>query len=111
MDQETIVGIGNIYSDEILWTAKIHPLRPPNKLTKEELKALYFAMIKILKKAVKLRGTSISDYRDTAGKVGGYVKIRKVYQREGESCQRCKTPIKRVRIGGRSAHYCSKCQK
>ena len=111
MNQEIIAGIGNIYSDEILWQAKIHPFIPANKLKTNQLKALYLATRQILGKALKLRGTSISDFRDTAGKAGGYAKIRKVYQREGELCQRCKTPIKRVKIGGRSAHYCPKCQK
>ncbi|MEK7549097.1 MAG: DNA-formamidopyrimidine glycosylase [Patescibacteria group bacterium] len=111
MNQEIIAGIGNIYSDEILWTAKINPFKSANQLKTKELKAIYSAMKGILKKAVKLRGTSISDYRDTAGKAGGYAEIKKVYQREGEPCQRCKMPIKRVKIGGRSAHYCPKCQK
>jgi len=111
MNQEIIAGIGNIYSDEILWTAKINPFKSANQLKIKELKAIYSAMKIILKKAVKLRGTSISDYRDTVGKAGGYAEIKKVYQREGEPCQRCKMPIKRVKIGGRSAHYCSKCQK
>lgn len=111
MNQEIIAGIGNIYSDEILWTAKINPFKSANQLKIKELKAIYSVMKIILKKAVKLRGTSISDYRDTAGKAGGYAEIKKVYQREGEPCQRCKMPIKRVKIGGRSAHYCSKCQK
>ena len=111
MNQEIIAGIGNIYSDEILWTAKINPFKSANQLKIKELKAIYSVMKIILKKAVKLRGTSISDYRDTVGKAGGYAEIKKVYQREGEPCQRCKMPIKRVKIGGRSAHYCSKCQK
>lgn len=128
MDQEVIAGIGNIYSDEILWQAKIHPFRPAYKLKTYELKNLFTAMRQILEKAIKLRGTSISDYRDTLGKSGGYAKMLKVYpvrnrvplsgnisngvyRREGEPCGRCKTLIKRVKIGGRSAHYCPKCQK
>lgn len=110
MDQEVIAGIGNIYSDDILWKAKIHPFKPANKLSDKELREIWKAMREILQKALKLRGTSTSDYRDTAGKEGGYTDYRLVYQREGESCQRCKTKIKRVKIGGRSAHYCPKCQ-
>ncbi len=110
MDQEVIAGIGNIYSDEILWQAKIHPFMPTYKLKTYQLKNLYKAMRQILQKAIKLRGTSISDFRDTGGKPGAYTEIRKVYQREGEPCNRCGTPIKRVKIGGRSAHYCPKCQ-
>ncbi len=111
MNQKIIAGIGNIYSDEILWQAKIHPFKPAGKLTVDELKIIYKATRDILKKAVKLRGSSISDYRDASGKPGGYSKIRLVYQREGEPCRRCQAPIKRVKIGGRSAHYCPKCQK
>lgn len=111
MNQEVIAGIGNIYSDEILWQAKIHPLRPANSLTEKELKDLWLAMRQILKKALKLRGTSISDYRDTTGKSGDYSRIRLVYQREGEPCRRCGTKIKRIKIGGRSAHYCPICQR
>ena len=111
MDQEVIAGIGNIYSDDILWMAKIHPFKPANKLSERELKELWKAMRQILTKALKLRGTSISDYRDTAGKEGEYTEERLVYQREGEPCQRCKTKIKRVKIGGRSAHFCPACQR
>lgn len=110
MDQEVLVGIGNIYSDEILWQAKIHPFKPANKLTADELKSLYSAMKKILEKAVKLRGTSISDYRDSSGRPGAYAEKRLVYQKEGESCQRCGVLVKRIKISGRSAHYCPKCQ-
>ncbi|MBI3046185.1 MAG: bifunctional DNA-formamidopyrimidine glycosylase/DNA-(apurinic or apyrimidinic site) lyase [Candidatus Harrisonbacteria bacterium] len=111
MDQEVIAGIGNIYSDDILWKAKIHPLKPANKLSEKELKGIWIAIHKVLEKALKLRGTSTSDYRDTAGKEGGYTDYRLVYQREGEPCQRCKTKIRRVKIGERSAHFCPKCQK
>lgn len=111
MDPEVIAGIGNIYSDDILWSAKIHPFRPANNLSEKELKIMWKAMRAILAKAVRLRGTSISDYRDTAGKEGNYADFRLVYQREGEPCRRCGALIKRVKIGGRSAHYCPKCQK
>lgn len=111
MDPEVIAGIGNIYSDDILWMAKIHPFQPANKLSEKELKEIWIAIHKVLNKALKLRGTSYSDYRDTAGKEGYYADYRLVYQREGEPCQRCKTKIKRVKIGGRSAHFCPTCQQ
>ncbi|MDP3014818.1 MAG: bifunctional DNA-formamidopyrimidine glycosylase/DNA-(apurinic or apyrimidinic site) lyase [bacterium] len=111
MDQEVIAGIGNIYSDEILWQAKIHPFKKANELTTNELKSLYAAMRQILKKAVKLRGTSTSDYRDTEGRSGVYAKVRYVYQREGEKCYRCQALIKRVKIGGRSSRFCPACQR
>ena len=111
MDQEVIAGIGNIYSDEILWRAKIHPFRRADSLAVNELKSLYRAMRQILRKALKLRGTSISDFRDTGGRSGGYSDVRKVYRREGEPCPRCGSVIKRIKIGGRSAHYCPACQR
>jgi len=111
MDPYVISGIGNIYSDDILWEAKIHPFRPAKSLNKKELKSTFLAIKKILTQAVKLRGTSISDYRDVEGKKGYYVDKRRVYRREGEKCLRCKSEIKRVKMGGRSAHFCPKCQK
>lgn len=111
MDQEVISGIGNIYSDEILWEAKVHPFKPASKLTTEELKRIYQAMRKILKEAIEMRGTSTSDFRDPSGKKGLYTEKRRVYQREGEPCQRCSTLIKRIKLAGRSAHFCPHCQK
>ena len=122
MDQNVISGIGNIYADDILFMAKIHPLRKVEKLSDGELKAIFEATKRILKKAVKLRGTSTSDYRDTSGKKGDYGNVRLTYQREGEKCPRlrqgfggqarkCSGVIKRIKIGGRSAHFCPNCQK
>ncbi len=110
-DPEVIAGIGNIYSDDILWQAKIHPLRPADTLSGKELKGLWNATRTILAKAVRLRGTSYSDYRDTSGKEGYYAGYRLVYQREDEPCKRCGTNIKRLTVGGRSAHFCPNCQR
>ena len=111
MDQNVVSGIGNIYADDILFTARIHPLKKVEKLNDKESKAIFEAVKKILKKAVKLRGTSTSDYRDTAGRMGKYTEARLVYQREGEKCPRKNGVIKRIKIGGRSAHFCPACQK
>jgi len=111
MDQEIIAGIGNIYSDEVLWRAKIHPFKDVKKLKERELKTIYQAIREVLKKAIDLHGESISDYRDPQGRKGGFDKIRMVYRREGEKCSRCGTEIKRIKIGGRSAHFCPFCQK
>ena len=111
IDQTVIAGIGNIYSDEILWRAKIHPFKDVSKLTEEELKKIYQAMKKILGKAIEVKGESISDFRRISGEKGGFDPSRKVYRREGEKCNRCGTLIKRAKIGGRSAHFCPKCQK
>ena len=110
MNQEVIAGIGNIYSDEILWKARIHPFKDISKLTEAELKEIYTALQKILRKAIKLRGESISDFRDIEGRRGFFDKARKVYRREGEKCSRCGKIIKRLKLAGRSAHFCPKCQ-
>ena len=111
MDQEVIAGIGNIYSDEILWQAKVHPFKDISKLKEDELKEIYSAMKEILKKAIAAKGESISDFRRISGEKGGFDPLRKVYRREGEKCPRCGTIIKKIKIGGRSAHFCPNCQK
>lgn len=111
LDQEVIAGIGNIYSDEALWYAKIHPFTPSNQLTNNQLTKLYHAIRLVLKKSLRVRGSSMRDYRDTSGRSGGYIKIRKVYDREGLPCYRCGTKIKRIKMNVRSAHFCPKCQK
>jgi formamidopyrimidine-DNA glycosylase len=111
MDQEVIAGIGNIYSDEILWQAKIHPFKDVSKLKEEELKEIFSAIKEILKKAIAAKGESISDFRRISGEKGGFDPLRKVYRREGEKCPRCGTIIKKIKIGGRSAHFCPNCQK
>ncbi len=110
MDPYTISGIGNIYADEILWFSKIHPKRIFESLSEKEKKNLWKAIKFILKKALKLRGTSIDDYRDHKGKRGSYNLVRFVYQREGEPCKRCGKKILRIKLAGRSAHFCPHCQ-
>jgi len=111
MNQEIIAGIGNIYSDEILWRAKIHPFKDVSKLTRKELENIYKSMREILAKAIKLGGESISDFRKISGERGYFDKERRVYRREGEKCSRCGTIIKRIKLAGRSAHFCPRCQK
>jgi len=111
MNQEIIAGIGNIYSDEILWRAKVHPFKDVSKLTRKELGNIYRSMREILAKAIKLGGESISDFRKISGERGYFDKERRVYRREGEKCSRCGTIIKRIKLAGRSAHFCPRCQK
>jgi len=111
MDQTKIAGIGNIYSDEILWEAKINPKRPANSLKENELKNLYQAIEKILRKAINTQGSSIIDWRKINGSKGDYGEIRKVYRREGKKCFRCGSIIKKIKFGNRSSYYCPKCQK
>jgi formamidopyrimidine-DNA glycosylase len=111
MDQNVIAGIGNIYSDEILFQAKVYPLRRSNELKDGELKKMYSATKSILKKAIDLKGDSFSDYRTITGEKGEFQNSNKVYQRDGQKCVVCKSIIQKVRIGGRTAHYCPHCQK
>ncbi len=111
MDQKVIAGVGNIYSDEALFKAKIHPLKQANNLSDKELEKLYNAIKEILKKAIKYNGTSVSDYRTPDGKKGEFSKMLKVYGKDGEKCSKCGTKIKRIKIGTRSARFCPKCQK
>ena len=111
MDQTVIAGIGNIYADDILWEAKIHPKILASKLSKNQLKEIYEAVPKILGEAIKARGTSTSDFRDAQGRRGNYGKKIKVYRRTDEPCLRCGTPISRISLGGRGTHFCPKCQK
>lgn len=110
MDQTFISGIGNLYADEILFYAKIHPLRKPASLTDMEINKIYQGIKKILNLAIKKRGSSVELYVDVEGKPGGYVPYIKAYGREGESCLRCRTRIKRIKIGSRSASFCPHCQ-
>jgi formamidopyrimidine-DNA glycosylase len=110
MDQNIIAGIGNIYASEILFDAGIMPTRIIQSISPGERKKIYNSIKKILKQAIKLRGTSDSDYRDTSGKPGGFQKVLKVYQRAGKECQGCATIVKRIKMGQRSAFYCPGCQ-
>jgi len=111
LDQKNIAGIGNIYSDEILFFARVHPLRKVQELNLSEIKKVFEGIRKILLEAIGLGGSSVRDFLDALGKEGGYVPKLKVYGREGEKCSRCKAIIKRIKIGNRSSHFCLKCQK
>lgn len=111
IDQNIIAGIGNIYSSEALWRAKIHPEKNVAKLSQQELKNLYQAVKKVLELGIKLGGESFSDYRRPNGSKGGFDRERKVYQRENQKCFRCGTKIKRLKISQRSAFFCPACQK
>jgi formamidopyrimidine-DNA glycosylase len=111
MDQSIIAGIGNIYADEILWETKINPQLPANKLTKAQIKNIHKTTADILKTAVKLRGTSTSDYRDTKGLRGNYESQLRAYRQTGKPCQRCHAAIIRIDLGGRGTHFCPNCQR
>lgn len=111
MDQKFVAGIGNIYSDEALWRAKIHPRRSAAGLSQSEIKALYEAIRNSLKLAIEKGGSSANAFVDVGGERGRYLSFAKAYHMTGRPCARCKTPIVREKIDGRSAHFCPKCQK
>lgn len=110
LDQELIAGIGNIYRSEILFGARVNPKRKVSSLNEKEIQNIFKQIKNVLKKAVKMRGTSDSDYRDTEGKEGGFQKVLKVYGREKEKCFGCKSYIIREKLGQRSVFYCPVCQ-
>lgn len=111
MDQSLIAGIGNIYRSEILFESGIDPRREVSGLKKGEIKKIFDNIKKVLKKAIKMRGTSDSDYRDTSGAPGKFHKVLKVYRRSGKKCKKCANIIKRDKMGQRSFFYCPVCQK
>jgi formamidopyrimidine-DNA glycosylase len=111
LNQKLLRGVGNIYADESLFRAGVRPRRRAASLTRKELALLYPAVQEVLKEAIALGGSSVSDYLDADGEEGFFQLQHRVYGREGEPCLVCKTPIKRVVIAGRSSHYCPNCQK
>ena len=111
LDQRVFRGMGNIYSDESLWRARIHPARHAASLKRDELARLYRVVRSVLNEAIRLRGSSVSDYVDSNGSPGEYQRRHRVYQREGKGCIRCGTKIRRVNVAGRSSYFCPQCQQ
>jgi len=112
MDQSFLAGVGNIYSDEILWEAGLRHDRTPQSLSTMEIRRLYRAIVEVLHEAVKHRGSTLSDeqYVDLHGKPGEFQLLHQAYAREGEACRRCRSPIVREKVGQRSTFYCPNCQ-
>jgi len=111
LNQKLLRGVGNIYADESLFRAGIRPRRRAASIPREQLEKLLLAVKEVLKEAIALGGSSISDYVNSDGEEGFFQLQHRVYGREAEACLVCETPIKRVVIGGRSSHYCPRCQK
>ncbi|PIZ94343.1 MAG: DNA-formamidopyrimidine glycosylase [Candidatus Magasanikbacteria bacterium CG_4_10_14_0_2_um_filter_37_12] len=112
LNQKFVVGLGNIYVDETLFDAEVLPNRPVNSLAKSEIKKIYKAIIRVLRQAVKERGTTFNDYRDANGNKGNFFNFLKVYGRSGKKCKRCKSNVlKKNKIAGRGTVYCRVCQK
>lgn len=111
LNQKLLRGVGNIYADESLFRAGIRPTRRAAAVTREQFRKLHLSVQEVLKEAIALGGSSVSDYVNADGEEGFFQLQHRVYGREGERCLVCKTSVKRVVIAGRSSHYCPKCQK
>jgi formamidopyrimidine-DNA glycosylase len=110
LDQGIVCGVGNIYADESLWLARIHPARLAARLTSAEVDRLRRAMSSVLRAAIRLRGSSVSNFVDADGNPGGYQGRHRVYHRHGRACARCGGKIRRMLVAGRSSHFCPRCQ-
>ncbi len=111
LDQQVVAGLGNIYADEVLFRAKVHPERTAGSLTAEENARLVVAMRDILQEAIKNRGTTFRDYVDGNNQRGSYQEHLQVFQKAGEACPRCGAIIERIKVGGRGSCFCPECQK
>jgi formamidopyrimidine-DNA glycosylase len=111
MDQSIVTGLGNIYADESLFESRIKPARPANSLSKDEVSNLYKAIVRIIKRAVKVGGSSVATYRLLDNSQGNYAREHKVYGKEGKLCPNCKSPLTKTIIQSRTTIFCEKCQK
>ncbi|MEK7757859.1 MAG: zinc finger domain-containing protein, partial [Planctomycetota bacterium] len=111
MDQTVIAGLGNIYCDESLHAAGIHPLTRSDTLRPERANRLLRAITTILRRAIRFNGSTLMDYRDADGREGSFQKLHRVYQREGEPCRTCRSPIRCIQAAGRSTFFCPRCQR
>jgi formamidopyrimidine-DNA glycosylase len=110
LNQSFIAGVGNIYADEALWRARLHPLRRADSLTPDDVRRLHRAIRSVLRQGIQNRGASFADYVGADGEPGANAERLAVYQRTGEPCLRCGRTIQRLVIGQRSSHFCPRCQ-
>ena len=110
LDQRAAAGVGNIYADEALWRARIHPLRPAGSLSADEIAGLRRGVRSALETGIERQGATLRDYRDPEGRPGSMQDEFKVYGRAGDPCPRCGTPIEKVRVAGRGTWFCPGCQ-
>ena len=111
LDQSFIAGVGNIYADEALWRARLHPLRTADSLDERDVRRLHRAIRRVLREGIANRGASFSDYVDARGEEGGNAERLAVYRRTGQPCYRCGRRIERIVVGQRSTHFCPRCQR
>jgi formamidopyrimidine-DNA glycosylase len=110
LDQRRLRGIGNIYADESLWRAEIHPRRLASKISRQRARKLWRAIRRVLEAAIRAGGSTISDYANAAGEPGFFQLRHRVYDRDGKPCYRCASKIRRIIVAGRSSHFCPCCQ-
>lgn len=111
LDQRIIAGIGNIYADEALWDAQLHPLRASNSLDNDEVVRLHTSIVRALRQGIEHGGSTLQDYRNSYGQPGNHQKYFNVYDRQGQPCQRCGTAIAWFRVHQRGTHLCTQCQR
>lgn len=111
LDQTVLAGVGNIYADEALWGAKIHPATPTGKLTRRQFQKLYEELVYVLKLSIEKGGSTDRNYVDADGKKGSYLSFARVFRREGLPCPRCGTTILKTKLAGRGTHFCPFCQR
>ena len=111
LDQKLVAGLGNIYVDEALWRARIHPARPADSLKSAEVKRLREQIIEVLQLGIEKRGSTIRTYRNALGEDGTMQDFLQVYGKTGQPCARCGSPIEKIKLGGRGTHLCPHCQK
>jgi len=111
LDQTVLAGVGNIYADESLWAAKIHPSTPVSKVSKPKLVTLYSALRDILKLSIEKGGSTDRNFVDAKGKEGSYLNFAQVFRKAGQPCPRCGTEIVKIRVAGRGTHICPRCQR
>jgi formamidopyrimidine-DNA glycosylase len=111
LDQTVLAGIGNIYADESLWGARIHPLRTVKSLSQKEIHTLYDGIMFVLKMAIEKGGSTDKNYINAEGKRGSYLSFARVFRRQGEACLRCNNVIQKIRVAGRGTHVCPVCQR
>lgn len=111
LDQTLVAGLGNIYVDEVLWRAQIHPTRPSQNLTRAEATAIHNQTISVLGQAVEKGGSTIRTYTNAFGEDGTMQEFHQVYDKAGQACSRCGSIIEKIQLGGRGTHFCPKCQR
>ncbi len=111
LNQRFLSGVGNIYADEALFAARIHPRTPANRISRRRAEDLHAKIVEVLRAAIEHRGSSISNHVDARGEPGSFQRLHSVYGRTGEPCLRCGLPIKRIVLGQRGTHYCGRCQR